>query len=256
MGGDGPFTSVSDFMTRTGIQHEPLDKLVDAGTFDSFVSRAVATKAPAVVGVLEVPGPIPLPSSPPVLGSGTGEIVREQRTVWTPSDEHRRETKWEVGLRYRPVGRQLAFELPVEQDMVALPEASEWDVMKGEYQTLGMYPRGHLMEKLRPHLPPDVIRSIDIRDLEDGDSIRVAGVVIRRQRPLAKAVFITLEDETGHTPLVIWPDVYQRVRRLAREAILLCRGTVSHREGTLNVVVSTVQPVPTDISSLKSKDWG
>ena len=233
------------------MRHDPLDNLVDAGTFDSLTSRAVATKAPAVVGVLEVPGPIPLPSSRP-----ESELVREQRTVWTPSDERRRETKWEVGLRYRPVGRQLAFALPVEQDMVALPEASDWDVMKGEYQTLGLYPRGHLMAKLRPHLPPDVIRSIDIRDLKDGDSIRVAGVVIRRQRPLAKAVFITLEDETGHTPLVIWPDVYDRIRLKAREAILLCRGVVSHREGTLNVVVSEVQPVPTDISTLKSKDWG
>ena len=80
--------------------------------------------------------------------------------------------------------------------------------------------------------------------------------MIRRKRPLAKAVFRTREDETGHTPLVIWPDVYQRVRRTAREAILLCRGTVSHREGTLNVVVSEVQPVPADVSTLKSKDWG
>ena len=55
---------------------------------------------------------------------------------------------------------------------------------------------------------------------------------------------------------MIWPDVYKRVRLKAREAILLCRGTVSHREGTLNVVVSEVEPVPTDVSSLKSKDWG
>jgi error-prone DNA polymerase len=248
---NGPFTSVSDFMARTGVRHGPLDKLVDAGTFDSLVSRAVATKAPALVGVLEVPGPVPLPSMP-----ATDAIVREQRTVWTPTDENRRETKWEVGLRYRPVGRQLAFELPVEQDMVALPEASEWDVMKGEYNTLGLYPRAHLMEKLRPHLPTDLVRSADIRDLKDGTPIRVAGVVIRRQRPLAKAVFITLEDETGHAPLVIWPDVYERVKRIAREPILLCSGVVSHREGTLNVVVRTITPVPTDVSMLKSKDWG
>ena len=248
---NGPFTSVSDFMTRTGVRHGPLDKLVDAGTFDSLTSPSVKTKAPALVGVLEVPGPVPLPSSP-----ATGTIVREQRTVWTPTDENRRETKWEVGLRYQPVGRQLAFELPVEQDMVALPEASEWDVMKGEYNTLGLYPRAHLMEKLRPHLPPDLVRSADIRDLKDGTPIRVAGVVIRRQRPLAKAVFITLEDETGHVPLVIWPDVYDRVKRVAREPILLCSGVVSHREGTLNVVVRTIQPVPTDVSMLKSKDWG
>ncbi|MDA1258099.1 MAG: DNA polymerase III subunit alpha, partial [Chloroflexi bacterium] len=39
---DGPFASVADFMARTGVRHDPLDSLVDAGTFDSLTSRAVA----------------------------------------------------------------------------------------------------------------------------------------------------------------------------------------------------------------------
>ncbi|MBI4219068.1 MAG: error-prone DNA polymerase, partial [Chloroflexi bacterium] len=118
-------------------------------------------------------------------------------------DEDRRSTRWEVGLRYRPVGRQLAFEMPVEQDMVALPEQSRWDLAVGEYRTMGVYPSGHLMAMLRPKLPPDVMRSEDLKKLPDGAEVKVAGIVIRRQRPLAKAVFLTLEDEFGHSPLVI-----------------------------------------------------
>ncbi|MEE8363271.1 MAG: OB-fold nucleic acid binding domain-containing protein, partial [Dehalococcoidia bacterium] len=157
---------------------------------------------------------------------------------------------------YRPVGRQLAFDMPVEQDMVALPEPSEWEVMTGEYRTMGLHPRGHVMAKLRPHLPRGVIRSVDIADYPEGASIRVAGVVIRRQRPLAKAVFITLEDEFGHSPLVIWPQVYRKLRQVARAPILLARGKVSHRDGTLNVVVTGLQPLDAAVPLSKSKDWG
>jgi error-prone DNA polymerase len=112
------------------------------------------------------------------------------------------------------------------------------------------------MAKLRPHLPRGVIRSVDIADYPEGASIRVAGVVIRRQRPLAKAVFITLEDEFGHSPLVIWPQVYKKLRQVARAPILLARGKVSHRDGTLNVVVTGLQPLDAAVPLSKSKDWG
>jgi error-prone DNA polymerase len=81
--------------------------------------------------------------------------------------------------------------------------------------------------------------------------------VIRRQRPLAKAVFLTLEDEFGHSPLVVWPQVYERLKWQAKSPILLARGTVSHREGTMNVVVSGLTPIDAeDAPTLKSKDWG
>ncbi len=50
----------------------------------------------------------------------------------------------------------------------------------------GLYPSGHLMEMLRPHLSEDVVPSHEIRDLEDGAEVTVAGLVIRRQRPLAR----------------------------------------------------------------------
>jgi len=172
-------------------------------------------------------------------------------------DSERRQTRWEIGLRYHPVGNQLAFEMPVDQDMVALPDQSRWDLAVGEYRTMGVYPGGHLMAFLRPKLPADVRRSDELRKLADGTEVKVAGIVIRRQRPLAKAVFLTLEDEFGHSPLVVWPQVYQRLKWQAKSPILLARGTVSFRDGTMNVVVSGLTPIEADDApTLKSKDWG
>jgi error-prone DNA polymerase len=84
----------------------------------------------------------------------------------------------------------------------------------------------------------------------------VAGLVIRRQRPLGRAVFITLEDEFGHIPLVVWPKVYQRLRLVLREFLLIARGVVSRQEGTSNIVVQQAQRIKGLPPSLpKAKNW-
>jgi len=221
----GEFVSLASFMSRTGVQQKILDHLSAAGALDHF-----------------------------------DEIADPDRDPPTIAD--RRHLRWESGLRYRPRGekkdgtRQLAFEMPVEQDMVALPEESGWDRMIGEYSATGVYPQSHLMEKIRPHLPSTVIRSEEVRNYANGDRISVAGLVIRRQKPNGKTVFITLEDEFGHSPLIIWPTMYQRFKLQIKEALLLATGTVSRREGTMNIVVETITPIPESIPQFHSRDWG
>ena len=167
----------------------------------------------------------------------------------------RRATLWEVGLRYRPVGYQMALPFPVEQDMAQLPTQSPWDVMLEEYRTLGLHPSGHFMAMLRPYLGEEVLSSQDIVDLEDGMEVTVSGLVIRRQRPLAKAVFITLEDEFGHVPLVVWPKVYQRYRLAIREPVLVVRGEISRREGTMNIAAHHVVGAHEMRNMPKAKSW-
>ena len=167
----------------------------------------------------------------------------------------RRDTRWEIGLRYRQTGAQLALPLPVEQDMAALPEPTAWETMEGEYRTMGIHPRSHLMAYLRDRLP-DVTMSAELWGLADGAEVRVAGLVVRRQHPQAAAYFLTLEDELGHTPVVVWPAIYKRYRHVIREPVLLITGTVSHREGTMNVVVRHVEPIEgLGAASPPSKDW-
>jgi error-prone DNA polymerase len=204
-------------MARTGVQQDALDSLTAAGAFDCFDPR-------------------------------------HQSSSEEPAD--RRSLRWEIGLRYRPVGQQLAFELPVAQDMVALREESEWEQMMGEYGSMGVYPTGHIMKLLRSRLPGYVERSDNLRTYSEGADVTVAGLVIRRQRPSGKATFITLEDEFGHSPLVIWPTIYKRIRRQTTSAVLMARGKVSKREGTLNIVVDDAWAVPTQAPNLKTKDWG
>ena len=116
-------------------------------------------------------------------------------------EPNRRKVKWEIGLRYRPVNSQLLLPLPVEQDMVELDAPSDWESMKEEYNVLSLFPAGHIMASLRPRFKDKEMHcSKDIEQLRDGAEVMTAGLVIRRQRPQGKVVFITLEDEFGHIP--------------------------------------------------------
>jgi len=156
----------------------------------------------------------------------------------------RRAALWEVGLRYHPVGYQQPLPFPVEQDMAQLPQQSGWEVMVDEC----LHPAGHLMAMLRSSLDPGILSSQEVSELADGTEVTVAGLVIRRQRPLAKAVFITLEDEFGHVPLVVWPKVI-------REPVLIVRGTVSRRDGTMNIVAQHVVSARSARHLPKAKNW-
>ena len=143
----------------------------------------------------------------------------------------------------------------VDQGIAALPEPTGWEVMEGEYRTLGIHPRSHLMAYLRDRLP-GVTMSAELWGLSDGAEVRVAGLVVRRQRPQAAAYFLTLEDELGHTPVVVWPATYKRYRHVIREPVLAITGIVSHREGTMNVVMRHVEAVDgLAAASPPSKNW-
>ena len=163
---------------------------------------------------------------------------------------------WEVGLRYRPVGIQQPLPLPVKQDSADLPALSQWETMMDEYRVMGLYPQGYFMAHLRPLMDSQVLSSDQVAGLEDETEVTVAGLVIRRQHPNANAVFITLEDEFGHIPLVVWPQVFKKYRLAIKEPVLKIKGFVSRRDGSMNVVATHIEGVKTVCDLPKSKNWG
>ena len=91
--------------------------------------------------------------------------------------------------------------------------------------------------------------------MRDGTEVITAGLVIRRQRPRGKVVFITLEDEFGHIPLMVFPQVYERHEHQFKSPFLIISGKLSRREGTHNVVVEQVKPFSALEKVPGSKDW-
>jgi len=170
-------------------------------------------------------------------------------------ESNRRKAKWEIGLRYRPVNRQLVLPLPVEQNIVELESPGDWERMKEEYSILSLFPTGHIMSHLRPRFNGSFQTSRDIDKLGDGAAVTAAGLVIRRQRPHGKVVFVTLEDEFGHIPCMVFGKVYERYEHKFRSPFLIVKGKLTRREGTHNVVIQRVKPFSALDKVPQSKDW-
>ena len=175
--------------------------------------------------------------------------------VFDSLNPNRRSAMWEVGLLYNSTRKQIPLPLPVDQDIVDLPKMRSWETMTNEYYTMGIYPKAHLMTRIRTHLPRHTITSQEVLKTKDGQKVTVAGLVIRRQRPKNKAVFITLEDEFGHIPIILWPNIYEHYRLILKKPVLLVRGILSRRNGTINIILKDVQSIETPFETPKSKNW-
>ena len=127
----------------------------------------------------------------------------------------------------------------------ALPELAASEEVVGDYQTIRLSLKGHPVSYLRERLgAAGALTAADYPALANGRRVAVGGVVLVRQRPgTAKGVcFMTVEDETGVANLVLWPDVFERLRPVAMGArMVLARGKVQTAEGVTHLVVETLE---------------
>jgi error-prone DNA polymerase len=159
----------------------------------------------------------------------------------------RRRALWMLGVAVPgtqvPEGTQLALPLDPHEgpDLRAL---SAWERMLADYGSTGVTLREHPLELMRPSLPGDLSTSTELETHPNGRRVRVAGLVIARQRPAtAKGVtFMLLEDELGTINLIISPPVHDRFRLAVRsEPLVLASGRLERREGTANVIVDRIE---------------
>jgi error-prone DNA polymerase len=159
----------------------------------------------------------------------------------------RRQLLWRLGLAPRSASagaggaeRQLALPLEPTSEIPDLPEQTPWERMLADYRTTSLSVGVHPLELLRPHLPAQVLTSLDLEHLENKSPVTIAGLVVARQRPATAngVVFMLLEDEHAQVNLVVPPAVYERHRALVRgEPLLLARGRFERYERNRNVVV-------------------
>jgi error-prone DNA polymerase len=141
----------------------------------------------------------------------------------------------------------LGLELPTAPE---LPALGDWDAMIADYATTGVTIDRHPLRLVRPGLMArGVVSSADLDDLPHDAHVRVAGLVVARQRPgTAKGVvFLLLEDETGTVNVIIPPRVYERDRLVVRtEPLVVIDGTLERfasAGGAINVLVRGLVPL-------------
>ena len=138
----------------------------------------------------------------------------------------------------------------VEETPIELPSTSRMEDVYADYMTSGLSLRGHPVGFIRRQLAQKrVTVAEDLCNKRNGQFVRVAGIVLLRQRPgTAKGItFVTLEDETGSMNLVIRPDTWTRNYRIAKTTnAWLVHGVLETRDTVTHVIVGRIE----DLSSM------
>jgi len=137
---------------------------------------------------------------------------------------------------------------PDDVDQTPLRPMTEAERLVADYAGTGLTIGRHPMALRRDELAMrGVLRACDLRTARQGRRVRVAGMVITRQRPgTAKGfVFLTLEDETGVANIIVRPDLFARDRLvIVEEPFLLVDGVLQNQDGVTSVRAEQVRGLP------------
>jgi error-prone DNA polymerase len=127
---------------------------------------------------------------------------------------------------------------------VSLKPLTEAREVVEDYTSMGLSLRQHPFAFLRQDLARRQIATCaDVRAARDGTWLTVAGLVLVRQMPASASgvIFATIEDETGHANLIIWPSLFERQRRtVLSSSAVACRGKVQREGEVIHVVASNL----------------
>jgi len=181
--------------------------------------------------------------------------------------EDRRQGLWKVkGLGEAPLplfaaadAREGGFSPEdLEPDVALAPLTVGREVVE-DYRTLQLSLRAHPLSFLREQLSAErIVKCADLAGIRDGRHVEVAGVILVRQRPgSARGVlFITIEDETGVANGILWPDRFERQRRVLMSASMVSlRGRLQKEGEVIHVIVDRVVPRDDMLRSIGRMDF-
>jgi error-prone DNA polymerase len=141
---------------------------------------------------------------------------------------------------------------------VALPAMRPGREVVEDYRSVGLTLRRHPVSFLRTELADSgMVSAAGLQHTRDGRRVSVAGIVLVRQKPgSAKGImFMTIEDETGHANLVIWPAIFERQRRLILSAgMVACHGRLQREGSVIHVITDRLEDLSDMLRSVGSRE--
>ncbi|MFI4998285.1 MAG: error-prone DNA polymerase [Reyranellales bacterium] len=178
----------------------------------------------------------------------------------------RREALWAIkALRDEPLplfaaatAREEEPVPEVDEPAVALRPMTAGSEVVEDYGHVGLTLRQHPIAFLRADLAARrIVTCTAAMEARDGRWLEAAGLVLVRQRPgSAKGVmFITLEDETGIANLVVWPQVFEKFRRVVMGASMMAvRGRIQREGEVVHLVAQRLTDLSAELASVGSRD--
>lgn len=172
---------------------------------------------------------------------------------------HRHRAFWSVSGIEKPMPILPAPRFAEAEPLLRHP--SEGENIVADYARTGITLRRHPVALLRERLDrEDICPAQGLWALRNGANATAAGLVINRQRPgsASGVIFMTLEDETGHVNIVVWPAVAEKQRpALLSSSLLAVRGRVQKEDGVLHLVAGQLRDLSSWLGKLtaRSRDF-
>jgi error-prone DNA polymerase len=172
---------------------------------------------------------------------------------------HRHRARWAAAGAERQA--PLFAGTDVAEDGVRLAPPSTAKNVWSDYEHLGLTLDKHPLALLRRQLAARRVRTAaELRDLGNAHHVRTAGLVTIRQRPATASgvTFVTMEDETGATNIVVWRDLGERCRQILNGARLLgVDGKLELVDGVQHVIAAQLHDYSALLGSLdaRSRDF-
>ncbi len=152
---------------------------------------------------------------------------------------HRHKVRWTVAGVEEPT--PLFQSLDRYEAVPMLRRPTEGQDVVADYQSLGLTLGRHPVELIREHLDNwRYVASAELANLATGRPVRIAGLVITKQRPgtASGVTFVTLEDETGCSNLVVWKKIAEEQRDVLLNARLMGVQGELQKEGKVIHVIA------------------
>ncbi len=175
--------------------------------------------------------------------------------------EHRRDALWQVERAGKSEGPLLRDSKSLREDSDAQPlqQMNVEERLVADYAGTGLTVGKHPMHYQRAELRhSNILSAQDLRMCRDGEYVRVAGCIIARQRPgTAKGfIFISMEDETGITNVIVTPDLYDRDRLVVtRSKFLLVEGPLQNQDNVIHVKATRLTALSDRSLEVRSHDF-
>jgi error-prone DNA polymerase len=171
---------------------------------------------------------------------------------------NRRDALWQVEKAVRRTGPLIDGIVEVDSNS-PLRSMDIEERLVADYHGTGMTTGPHPMAYRRDILRERGVKSaVELRNLAHGKEATIAGCVITRQRPgTAKGIiFMTLEDETGTSRVIISPDFYNDNRMVVlNERFVLVSGVVQNQDNVVHLKARSIRPLAISAATTPSHDF-
>ncbi len=180
-----------------------------------------------------------------LLEAGLSDAVLERLAdadVFRSMGLDRRQALWEVSAKDRPLAMHRGLKTGwVVEEKINLPEMTQGEHVIHDYAAMSLSLKAHPVSFIRDQLDRlDIIPASALESAKDGDVVKVAGLILVRQRPgtASGICFITIEDETGCANLVVFQKLFDEYRKeILQSRLLMVEGKLQREGEVIHVIV-------------------